>query len=285
MSRKYATELTKEMLINNYGIEYVSKDGQTIIGNSGKELKQTITIGNRGTAYERTYKTIQTYDKLNRTKIPRKYKYTTKDGTVKTIDSYTYKTTALGVHRLVWVWYNDCQPAGMIVDHIDNNPLNNNLENLQLLSPSENVAKDRKNTSTYELKCNLNKPRSFYENKLEGYTLAYEQAKKDKDAKAAHLLRTNIAHTRARLRYYDRHIDEYLKEKQTTKPSEHECHARAEKRRELQANVDSSRKFYKEVLAAYGKDDPIVKQYWYEWKMAIAMLNGFKEECKKAKQG
>ena len=283
MSRKYAAELTKDMLINNYGIEYVSKDGQTVIGNSGKELKQTITISNRGKTYEKTYKTIQTYDKLNRVKIPRKYNYTTKDGTVKTADSYTYKTTALGVHRLVWVWYNDCQPAGMIVDHIDNNPLNNNLENLQLLTPAENVAKDRKNTSTRELKCNLSKPRSFYENKLEGYTLAYEQAKKDKDDKAAHSLRSYISQTRARLRYYDSHIDEYLKEKQTIKPSEHECHARAEKRRELQANVDSSRKFYKEVLAAYGKNDPIVKQYWGEWKLAIAMLNGFKEETKRAR--
>ena len=283
MRRKYAAELTKEMLITNYGIEYVSKDGQTIIGNSGKELKQTITISNRGKAYEKAYKTIQTYDRLNRIKIPMKRKYTTKDGTVKTIDSYTYKTTTLGVHRLVWVWYNDCQPAGMIVDHIDNNPLNNNLENLQLLTPSENVAKDRTGYFTKELKCNLNKHRSFYENKLDGYTLAYEQAKKDKDDKAAHSLRSNISQTRARLRYYDSHIEEYLKEKQTNKPPEHECHARAEKRRELQANVDSSRKFYKEVLAAYGKNDPIVKQYWGEWKLAIAMLNSFKEDTKRAR--
>ena len=281
MRRKYAAELTKDMLINNYGIEYVSKDGQTIIGNSGKELKQTITISNRGKTYEKKYSTIQTHDRLNRTKIPVKQKYTTKDGTVKTIDSYTYKTTSLGVHRLVWVWYNDCQPAGMIVDHIDNNPLNNNLENLQLLTPSENVAKDRTGYFTKELKCQMNKPRSFYENKLEGYIMAYEQAKKDKDDKAAHSLRSNISQARARLRYYDSHIEEYLKEKQTNKPPEHECHARAEKRRELQANVDSSRKFYKEVLAAYGKNDPIVKQYWGEWKLAIAMLNGFKEETKR----
>lgn len=120
MRKKYAAELTKEMLINNFGIQYISKDGKTVLDKNGKELKQTITISNRGKAYEKAYKTIQTYDRLNRIKIPRKHKYTTKDGTVKMLDSYTYKTTSLGVHRLVWIWYNDIQPAGMIVDHIDN---------------------------------------------------------------------------------------------------------------------------------------------------------------------
>ena len=51
-----------------------------------------------------------------------------------------------------------------------------------------------------------------------------------------------------------------------------DCHARAEKRRELQANIDSSRKYYKEALEAYGKNDPYVKQLWGVWKTAIAEL-------------
>jgi len=38
---------------------------------------------------------------------------------------------------------------GYIVDHIDNNSLNNNLSNLQLITNRENLSKDRKGTSKY----------------------------------------------------------------------------------------------------------------------------------------
>ena len=264
----YARKLTKEEIMKS-GITTVTKDGRVFRENT--EVKPTINANG--------YFVINLFEldeNGNRIIIPYE----------KSAYGYIYKPRVVGLHRLMYAWHSKEQevPEGMVVDHINNK--HDKIEdyymtNLQLLTPAENVAKDRKNTSTYELKCNLNKPRSFYENKLEDYTLAYEQAKKDKDAKAAHSLRSYISQTRARLRYYDSHIDEYLKEKQTTKPSEHECHARAEKRRELQANVDSARKFYKELLAAYGKDDPIVTKYYYEWKMAIAILNGFKEETKR----
>jgi hypothetical protein len=51
----------------------------------------------------------------------------------------------------------------------------------------------------------LNKPRSFYEDKLAGYEKAYEEAKLNKDADLAHKLRAYISQTRARLRYWDSH--------------------------------------------------------------------------------
>lgn len=35
----------------------------------------------------------------------------------------------------------------MVVDHIDNNPWNNNADNLQLITHRENISKDRKNTN------------------------------------------------------------------------------------------------------------------------------------------
>lgn len=41
----------------------------------------------------------------------------------------------------MYVWYNDIQPAGMVVDHIDENKLNYNLDNLQLLTIGENIIK------------------------------------------------------------------------------------------------------------------------------------------------
>lgn len=262
----YARRLTKEEIMKS-GITTVTKDGRVF--RKDTEIKPIINASG--------YFVISLYEldeNGNRIIIPYE----------KSAFGYVYKLRVVGLHRLMWAWHYGEVPEGMVVDHKNNSHdhiEDYHLSNLQLLTPGENIAKERDNWHVRELKCNLNKPRSFYENKLEGYTLAHEQAKKDKDAKAAHSLRTNISQTRARLRYYDSHIEEYLKEKKAKKPPEHECHARAEKRRELQANVDSARKFYKEVLAAYGKNDPIVKQYWGEWKLAIAMLNSFKEECKR----
>jgi hypothetical protein len=184
----------------------------------------------------------------------------------------------LGMHVLNYVWNKGTKPQGMVIHHIDNNPFNNDISNLQCITPRENLAEERTNWNVYELKCNLSKPRSFYENKLTQYEALYEQAKKDHDAEAAHSLRTNISQTRARLRYYDSHIEEAqekqrLLEQQEIKKKEYRY--RAKKKKELKANIDSARKLYKEQANAYGKDDPITKTYWYEWKRAISMFHMF----------
>lgn len=55
------------------------------------------------------------------------------------------------------------------------------------------------------MKCRLNKPRSFYEEKLERYEQLYEAAKLAKDANKVHKLRANLSQSRARLRYWDSH--------------------------------------------------------------------------------
>jgi hypothetical protein len=39
--------------------------------------------------------------------------------------------------------------TGLVVDHIDNNPLNNKLDNLQLITQRHNTSKDRKGSSKY----------------------------------------------------------------------------------------------------------------------------------------
>lgn len=270
----YARKLTKEEVME-FGITEVTPTGRVFKG----DTELTPCIDGQG------YFKFQIYDKDengNKIKI------------LKSEDAkpyqYTYKYRSIGLHRLMWAWYYGEVPEGMVVDHINNSHDHIEdyyLENLQLLTPAENVAKERDNWHIGELKCDLSKPRSHFETKLEGYTQLYEQAKKDKDAKAAHKLRSSVCQTRARLRYYDRHIEAYQAEqaaKAKAKAAEHDCHARAEKRRKLQANIDSARKYYKQALEAYGNDDPYVKQLWGDWKLAIAMLYAFKEECKKAKQ-
>lgn len=43
------------------------------------------------------------------------------------------------IHRLVWSAFNGAIPKGMQVNHIDENPSNNSLSNLNLLSPKGNT--------------------------------------------------------------------------------------------------------------------------------------------------
>ena len=54
-------------------------------------------------------------------------------------------------HQLVAMAFLSHIPDGhnYIVDHIDNNPLNNNLLNLQIVSQRTNSSKDKKGTSLY----------------------------------------------------------------------------------------------------------------------------------------
>jgi hypothetical protein len=91
-----------------------------------------------------------------------------------------------------------------VVDHISNKHESiedYHLSNLQLLTPGENLAKERGN-STRLLPCKLNKPLSWYENRLNKYVEEYEEAKKNHDAVRAHSLRTNIANIKAKISYY-----------------------------------------------------------------------------------
>ena len=54
------------------------------------------------------------------------------------------------IHQLVAMAFLNHKPCGhkLIVDHIDNNPLNNNVENLQIVTNRVNTTKDRKGYSS-----------------------------------------------------------------------------------------------------------------------------------------
>jgi hypothetical protein len=42
------------------------------------------------------------------------------------------------VHRLIWLWHGRELVDGLVIDHIDNNPSNNHIENLQQITTKEN---------------------------------------------------------------------------------------------------------------------------------------------------
>ena len=55
------------------------------------------------------------------------------------------------VHQLVAIGFLDHKPKkyNVVVDHINNNPLDNSVENLQLTTQRHNSSKDRKGSSCY----------------------------------------------------------------------------------------------------------------------------------------
>lgn len=53
----------------------------------------------------------------------------------------THKPTLMSYHAFLYAWFKGTVPAGAEVDHIDGDTLNNNLDNLQLLTKEENIRK------------------------------------------------------------------------------------------------------------------------------------------------
>lgn len=197
---KYAKKLTKEELIRD-GINDIKEDGTVIRNGYTLQLKQN----KEGYFFFNIYKYDEEGNKIKKP-ITRRFK-----DCKKYTETYTYAFRTVCLHRAIWAWHYGEVPEGYVVDHINNQHTSledYRLDNLQLLTPKQNVTKERPE-STKQIKCKMNKPKSFYENKLKHFEELYEYAKINKDAKKCHHLRTNIAQTRARLRYWDAHKEEY----------------------------------------------------------------------------
>ena len=52
-----------------------------------------------------------------------------------------HKKIHFRLHTVIYAWYKGEVPLGYDIDHIDNNSLNNNINNLQLLTHKENMSK------------------------------------------------------------------------------------------------------------------------------------------------
>ena len=206
MKNKYATKLTKSDLIQA-GITEITKEGLVFRG----ETPVNLSVNAQGYLMLAIYKLDEEGNKIKRATTT-KYKN-------KTYNTYAYDVKSIGLHRAMWAWFNNEVPEGYVVDHISNKHTeleDYRLDNLQLLTPAENLEKER-GISDKQVYCKLDRPLSYYENKLNNYLLEYEEAKANHNAEECHRLRSNISQAKARLRYYLAHKEEaeaLLKEKE-----------------------------------------------------------------------
>ena len=121
-------ELTREML-EEYGIKEVNYDKENnewcIIrywhrSSTGKE-KYLKRVKIRNVVGKRTYARDKVYPAV--------------------VFSYHSKAVSIPLGKLIYAWFKQRVPAGMDVDHKNNDPFNNQLGNLQLLTRKENLAK------------------------------------------------------------------------------------------------------------------------------------------------
>lgn len=69
----------------------------------------------------------------------------TRNGYWLTMAAFNRKTYYFCEHRVVWVWHNGAIPGGKEINHIDYNRSNNHIENLELVTHSENMQHSRPN--------------------------------------------------------------------------------------------------------------------------------------------
>ena len=272
--KTYASRLTKEMLVAN-GIELITEDGAVI-----KNGKQVIPTQNK-----QGYLMLYLYEldeDGNKIKIPitRTFK-----GCKKPTDTYIYKTMMVGLHRAMWAWLYGVVEEGWVIDHRNNKHTSiedYNISNLQLISQRENVTKDHE-ASIVELKCKLDRPLSYYEDKLAYYEDLYQKAVKEGDQEEAHRQRANTFGQRARIRYWLAHKEEaealIAKKHETkleTKFYSDVYHAKAQVIKLLNENISKKHAEYNNALKTNGSKHETTLSIRAEWKRAIKELNDFK---------
>ena len=81
------------------------------------------------------------YKELTVTKAIGKHKYTQDKVYLKVTFSADGKTYSIPLSRFIFAYFNGIAHEGLDIEHIDNNPFNNNIFNLRECTRQENLAK------------------------------------------------------------------------------------------------------------------------------------------------
>ena len=99
------------------------------------------------------------------------------------------------VHRLVWIWHNGEIPAELVIDHINGNRADNRIENLQAISPRQNVTRGK--TPNRELPMGVSRLKgrfkaAAYSNGVQHYLGLYPTAQAASDVYVSFILKTQL---------------------------------------------------------------------------------------------
>jgi hypothetical protein len=78
-----------------------------------------------------------------------------------------FKGRMVKYHRVIWILLNGDIQAGMDIDHIDGNKVNNEISNLRLVSNRENQQNQLKHRNGKLVGCNYHKPACKWQAKIQ----------------------------------------------------------------------------------------------------------------------
>lgn len=128
--------LTKARL-QELGVTNVTEDGKVFV--NGVEKSPYIIKAKHKYGNNCEYMAIALYDYSK--KYDTVHKHKRKDGVISHWKSWAYAVKTIPLARLMLAWFEGEIAGNMDADHIDGNPMNNHLSNLQILSRRENLAK------------------------------------------------------------------------------------------------------------------------------------------------
>lgn len=183
-------QITKSYL-EYLGVTEVTPDGRVFTKNGERKLHSKGS--SKSSLAKQKRFDILLYDTEKYKAVP-KNKRTSNSGIV-----------TIRIHHIVYAWFNNEIPYGKEIHHIDGNCLNNSKDNLIALTHAEHVKEHRKmrENEMRELKCRLDIPRDWYQKQLDELEAIEHKTKVNCD---------KISVYRAKLRYYDNHIDDANKQ-------------------------------------------------------------------------